>query len=70
VACGSCGGAKARQTITSADAEAMRQAKEAGDKYLVTAPSGDTLYSGSSYTAAARARRSVSGAAMVSVRSG
>ena len=57
--CG-CGG-RARETITTADAEAMRLAKANGDKYVVTDTSGAVVYSGSDYMAAAKARRTVNG---------
>jgi hypothetical protein len=63
-----CGSSKVRQTITSADAESMRLAKESDHKYMVTAPDGATAYSGNSYTDAARARRRTGGT-LTSVRS-
>jgi len=53
-------GKNARQTITTADAEAMRLAREAGVKYVVTDPEGNSTQH-ASYLEAVRAKRTTGG---------
>ena len=60
-------GKKVRQTITTADAQAMQDARAAGQGYLVTTPDGKSK-AFSSYLEATRERRKVPGSTMASTR--
>lgn len=60
-------GKRVRQTITTADAQAMQDARAAGASYIVTTPSGEAT-THTSYLEATRARRAVPGSTMQTVR--
>ena len=60
-------GKKVRQTITTADAQAMQDARASGASYVVVTPDGETTKH-SSYLEATRARRATPGSTMQTVR--